>query len=279
VTPLLALLVLLVLPASAKPPSCTDGIKAPNGVFCDSVDECVTFCSCACTFDPKKWQPRKEDDASVACTGLPDTGFGMLPRDSADLVAVSTSITHVRVPRGIRAIQAAADGLAALGAALETMPKRRELGFTARVGSCYRHHSTDSKDECGYVLKGNYMISKSTTPEKQAYWREKANPLNLGLAWPGRTPHSGGYACDVILVDKDGADCFDWRAGVPDAKRCSIDAKTAVELLNEAMTAAGALRLTYEAWHYEWGPSASGCVHPDCAKHGWPITGKPGNKP
>jgi hypothetical protein len=203
----------------------------------------------------------------------------MLPRDSADLVAVSTSIPHVSVKRGIKAIQAAADGLVALGAALDAMPKRRELSFSARVGSCYRHHSTDSKDECGYVLKGNYMISKSTTPEKQAYWREKANPLNLGLAWPGRTPHSGGYACDVILVDSAGADCFDWRAGVPDAKRCSIDAATAVALLNEAMTAAGALRLSYEAWHYEWGPDASGCSHPDCAKHGWPITGKPGNKP
>lgn len=275
--PLLLLLLALAAPAAARPASCTDGITAPEGVFCDSVDECVRYCSCACTFDPKKWTADKRDQ-STTCT-LPRSGPGMVPPDSADLVPVSSTLPYVAVPRGLRATADARDGLIALSAALSASAKRAERNYSVRVGSCYRRHETDSEPECGYVLKGNYMIGKSTTDAKREYWREKANPMNLGLAWPGRTPHSGGYACDVILVDANGRDCFDWRAGAGDPPTCAIAAREASSLLDEEMAGTGALRLSYEAWHYEWGPNAKGCRHPDCAAKYWPLTGKPGNRP
>ena len=92
----------------------------------------------------------------------------------------------------------------------------------------------DTEAECGFVLKALRVIEKY--PEKRAEWEPKLNPLNLGLAWPGATPHSAGTGCDLILVDAQGRDSFDWRAGVPGTPRSSIDQRLASRMLDEEVT-------------------------------------------
>lgn len=70
-----------------EPPSCTDGITAKAGKFCENVADCMKFCSCACVFDPTKWKSGSRDDGSTTCgASMPDTGVGMLPADSPQLL-------------------------------------------------------------------------------------------------------------------------------------------------------------------------------------------------
>lgn len=251
------------------------------GKICDTLDDCMALCSCACRFDKTKWADKK-GDGSTTCTGLPETGVGMLPPDDATLLAVSTTMPHVKVPRGVKGIQAVLDGLQHLSDHLAASENRRRLGYTVRVGSCYRRHLEDSVPECGFTLKAKYMLDKPGNDQATIdRWRSSGDPNNLGLSWPGRTPHSGGYGCDIILVDSRGQDCFDWRAGVAGPNgppTCSIAARDAAAYLVDEATGAGvdAKRLSFEAWHFEWGAQASGCRGADCSA--WPITGKPGNR-
>jgi D-alanyl-D-alanine dipeptidase len=264
-------------PAAAAPVSCTDGIAVSQaGTFCESVKDCRKFCSCACTFDPTKWTPDVKNDGSTVCPGAPKTGEGILPPDSPELTALPDYrfITHAS---GERAAAAALDGLSRLDDRLAASAERARLGYSVRVVSCYRPQLEDTEPECGFVLKSLYMLAR-VAPERKAYWEEKSNPNNLGLAWPGRTPHSAGYACDLILVDRNGQDSFDSRAGVDGAPTSSIDPRLASRLLDEDVTnpAVGGSRLNFEAWHYEWTTDTrSRCKAPDCAANHWPVAGKP----
>ncbi len=272
-------------PADPTPEQCSPLAHPTHaGKICDTVDDCMALCACACKFDKTKWDPNKKDDGSTTCTGLTETGTGMLPPDSADLVPVA-ALPFVSVPAGLKATQAAADGLRHLSDRLAASPTRQRLNYTVRVGSCYRRHLEDSVPECGFSLKAKYMLDKpNNTQAVIDRWRTSADPNNLGLSWPGRTPHSGGYGCDIIVVDSRGQDCFDWRAGVtpPPGQNgpptCSIPARDAASYLVDDATAAGvdAKRLTFEAWHFEWGDQATGCRGADCSA--WPITGRPGNR-
>ncbi len=268
-------------PASAAPArSCTDGIAVSMpGKFCESVADCRTFCSCACTFDPHKWKPDVKDDGSTKCPGAPTTGPGMLPPDSPDLAGLSSAgFTYITYSPGEKAAAPALEGLKRLDAELAASTTRQAYGYTVRVVSCYRPQLADTEPECGYVLKGKYMLARTSDPGQKAYWEQKSDPNNLGLAWPGRTPHSAGYACDLILVDKNGQDSFDSRAGVDGAPRSSIDQRLASKMLDADVTNAtvGGSRLTFEAWHYEWTTETrSRCKDPDCANNHWPVSGKP----
>jgi hypothetical protein len=259
----------------APAPACTDGITARPGKFCDNVQDCIRFCSCACRFDEHLWRDVK-DDGSTTCTGMPESGVGMLPTNSPDLLPVP-ALPYLSVPAGVKATQDALDGLRRLSDHLAASESRGRLGYTVRVGSCYRKHQKDSVPECGFVLKAKYMLDRVTDPQQRENWLFKANPMNLGLTWPGRTPHSAGYGCDLILQDAHGTDCFDWRAGVSGSQSCSIEQRVASRMMDEEATNpdVGAKRLNYEAWHYEWGPSASGCQAPDCADSHWPPRGHP----
>lgn len=276
-TTLVLLTLLLAVAARAQAHNCADGVRAQRpGKFCDTVEGCITFCGCACTFDPHKWKADVKDDGSTTCPNMPETGTGMLPPNSPDLVDIST-LAYMSVPRGAKATRAAFEGLQRLSAHLAASENRRRLNYTVRVGSCYRRHLEDSVPECGYVLKGAYMLARTSDPAQRERWTTAANPMNLGLTWPGRTPHSGGYGCDLILVDSHGTDSFDWRAGVAGSQSSTIAQKLASALMDDEATnpEVGAKRLTYEAWHYEWGPNASGCRAPECASRYWPPTGKP----
>ena len=249
-----------------------------SGKLCTDVESCKKFCTCACNFDPSKWKPNVANDGSTTCPLAPTTGPGMLAPDSPDLQPLP-SFNYITVPPGVRATQPVIEGLQRLDARLATSPNRIRYNYTVRVGNCYRPHIDDTEAECGFVLKAMRVIEKY--PEKKAEWEPKLNPLNLGLAWPGATPHSAGTACDLILVDAQGRDSFDWRAGVPGTPRSSIDQRLASRMLDEEVTdpAVGALRLNYEAWHYEWGgPTGGRCKAPDCATRYYPACGKPNCK-
>jgi hypothetical protein len=180
--------------------------------------------------------------------------------------------------RGETAAAAAFTGLKRLDVRLAASKNRQKYGYTVRVVSCYRPQLEDTEPECGFVLKSKYMLKRVTAPADKAYWEEKSDPRNLGLTWPGRTPHSAGYACDLVLVDKHGRDSFDSRAGVDGAPRSSIDQRLASKMLDEEVTNpdVGGRRLTFEAWHYEWtDETRSRCKDPDCAQKFWPVPGKP----
>jgi hypothetical protein len=265
-------------PASAKR-SCTDGIAASPGKFCESVKDCKKFCSCACSFDPHKWKADVKNDGSTTCPDAPKTGPGMLAPDSPELARLADAgFSYITFDPGERAAAVALDGLRRLDAHLAASPDRAKYGYTVRVVSCYRPQIDDTEAECGFTLKSMYMLDRISDPKQRGYWDEKANPNNLGLAWPGKTPHSGGYACDLVLVDRNGRDSFDSRAGVDGAPRSSIDQRLASRLLDEEVTNpdVGGSRLTFEAWHYEWTTvTNSRCKAPDCAERHWPVTGKP----
>lgn len=261
-------------PASA---TCSEGVaSAVHGKLCRGVADCQAYCSCACSFDPHKWRADVKDDGSTVCPGMEETGEGMLPPDSTELLSVP-SLPYLSVPAGVKATREALDGLTRLSAALEASANRRRYGYTVRVASCYRRHTEDSVPECGIVLKGKYMLDRVTDPARRREWLASSDPNHLGLSWPGRTPHSGGYACDLILRDGSGRDCFDWRAGVAGSASCSIDQRLASSLMDEEATsdAVGARRLDFEAWHFEWGPNAHGCRAPECADRHWPPVGHP----
>jgi len=273
-------------PAAVAQRSPTDGIpSATSSRFCGSVEDCQTFCARACTFDKTKWKPDGKNDGSTTCPLAPTTGPGMIPSNSSDLQNLSDAgLQYVTFDPSERATATAIDGLRRLDAHLAASANRRKYGYKVRVVSCYRNHLEDTEPECGFVMKGKYMLDRVSDPKQVQYWREKSDPNNLGLTWPGATPHSGGIACDLVLVDRGGQDSFDSRAGVDaDAPNppptSSIPARDASRMLDEEVTNSdvGGSRLTFEAWHYEWGGSitASRCRAPDCANNNWPITGKP----
>ena len=267
-------------PAAVAQRSCTDGLaSATPSRFCGTVRDCQNFCSCACTFDPHKWKPDVKNDGSTTCPGAPATGPGMIPPDSPDLHNLSDAgLQYVTFSRGERAATTAIDGLRRLDAHLAASENRRRYNYTVRVVSCYRPQLEDTEPECGFVLKGLHMLARVPDAQKP-YWMEKSDPNNLGLAWPGATPHSGGFACDLVLVDSRGQDSFDTRAGVAGAPTSSIPQRDASRMLDEEVTNAdvGGSRLTFEAWHYEWGGTitASRCKAPDCANDHWPVKGTP----
>ena len=266
-------------PRTPAPVDCTDGLPVSQpGIFCENVKDCRKFCSCACAFDPAKWSPDPDvkNDGSTVCPGAPKTGEGILPADSPELedLPAYRYITH---KAGEKAAAAARDGLSRLDDRLAASAERARLGYTVRVVSCYRPQLEDTEPECGFVLKSLHMLAR-VAPERRPYWEEKSNPNNLGLAWPGRTPHSAGYACDLILVDSRGRDSFDSKAGVDGAPHSSIEQRLASRLLDEDVTnpTVGGSRLTFEAWHYEWtADTRSRCKAPDCADNHWPVKGKP----
>jgi hypothetical protein len=267
-------------PDAAGARSCTEGIAtARPGKFCESVGDCKKFCSCACTFNKHKWRPDVKNDGSTTCPGAPRTGPGMLAPDSPELLPLSRAgLAYITFERGEKAAAPAFEGLKRLDARLADSEARKKYGYTVRVVSCYRPAIDDTEAECGYTLKSMYMLRRVSDDKEKDYWNEKADPNNLGLTWPGATPHSGGYACDLVLVDKHGRDSFDWRAGVEGGPRSSIKQRLASKLLDEEATNpdVGASRLTFEAWHYEWTEETSSrCKAPDCAEKYWPVTGKP----
>lgn len=273
-------------------PNCRQGIQVRRAhQFCDDVDECQTFCACACAFDPHGWV-RNVTESGVECPNAPDTGEGLLAPDSQDLLPLDArfepggararagfAFRHVVGAGGHRAVRAVVEGLQRLDDWLAASEERRRLGARVRVKSCYRAPQSEVSKDCGLILKARHVLAKpDLKPADREYWTARLDPNQFGRAWPGATPHTAGHACDLVLEDPAGSPCFDWRAGVADAPTCSIEQRAASRLMDEAATndAVGGRRLDFEAWHFEWDTdSGSRCRHPDCADRHWPPTGSP----
>ncbi|TBR23810.1 hypothetical protein EPO15_05260 [bacterium] len=266
--------------APVAAPDCRDGIAVRRShQFCDDVEECQSFCACACTFDPTQWY-NDGRDRSVECSRAPTTGEGLLAPDAPGLAALTERpFRFIDGAAGQRATREVREGLRLLDDRLAASEDRARLNYRVRVVSCYRSPGSEVVKDCGLIRKAMHMLAKEDlAPAKRDFWTVRLDPNRVGRAWPGATPHTAGAACDLVLVDSAGADCFDWRAGVDGAPRCSIDQQVASRLLDQEATSAevGAHRLDFEAWHYEWGTTAgSRCVHPDCADNHWPPDGSP----
>ena len=243
--------------------------------LCTDPTSCKAFCTCACQFDPHKWGDGKvKNDGSTTCPGVLESGPGMIAHGSTDLKPVA--LKNIRVAGGVRATQQVLDGLAKLDAYVGSAAWKDT--YTVQINSCYRPHMEDTEVECGYILKAQHLQKKyeATPPatpkerEQLAWAARAADPMKLGLSYPGATPHSGGNACDIQMIDKKtGHALFDHTASNDERVR------KASRALDEAVTTAGGRRLNYEAWHYEWGGRTSGyCTFPDCDRH-WPPKGSP----
>jgi len=248
--------------------------------FCTDLNSCKTFCCCACDFDLTKWKGENPYDGSASCPRSPQGGPGTIDpgyRDLKDLYDTLKGSRYLTSYGGKSATRAVANGLKRLDTYLSTWQKRKDNDFKVKVKNCYRRAIGNTKTEldgntegvCGMVYK--LMRNEGqpgVTDQKYAAMEADANNRVWDMTWPGATPHSSGVACDLVLIDKDGAECFDLR-DTDQGPRCSIEKKLAISLLNEAATSAevGAKRLDYEAWHFEWGGGDKcRCSGSDCDK-------------
>ena len=261
-----------------------------SGKFCDSVESCKTFCCCACTtsLDGAWWSERSPYDGRTTCPRSPTSGDGIMAPDSGDLHDLGTLLTATEVPwlsdySGKRATQAVADGLKALNDQLAALPDQAKKKLKVRVGSCYRRAVGNSltptagdgnaEAVCGMVYK---MLRVENSPRsdqatKDAWHEHAANVWQM--AWPGYTPHAGGIACDLVLVDGSGSDCFDVAAGDASGAHCSLGDRASSELMDKLVGATGGWRLDFEAWHYEWGGAHDCRCQGDGCKRFYPPTG------
>lgn len=244
--------------------------------FCNTVESCKAFCSKACRLDVTKWRPVPNDGATT-CPGAPTSGTGIIDPKSPNLVPIPP-LRFIRASKYVRATKEVVEGLKRLDDYLARSPSRAQHNYAVQIQSCYRPAIADIENECNFVLKAMHVLKKyPQDAQKRAEWTPKLNPNNLGLAWPGATPHSAGNACDMILLDSQGRPSFDWRVG-QGSPHSSIDQRLASKMLDEAVTndVVGGRRLNYEAWHYEWGSNTDcRCKDPECANKFWPPVGKP----
>lgn len=216
------------------------------GVACRTWEECKAFCSAACDVNPAT--------GGASCPRVPTDGAGLIPEDSPLLQPIPKLKYVKNASSKNRASKRVIEGLKKLDEWLERSPDRARYGYTVRVNNCWRDGIFDTKKECYFIMKGK-------------------DPRQLGLAWPGATPHSAGNACDIVLLDRNGKPATACSADSEKSLGASIDFRTASRLLDEALTndTVGARRLNYEAWHYEWdGPTSCRCKAPDCANDFWP---------
>ena len=241
---------------------------AKLGSYCNDVDSCKKFCTAHCKLDLKKW--------ASSCS-LPAGLGGSIPAGSS-LLHKLPAMKNVKGEGSVRATDEVIRGLQRLDAEIAgsaTWPK----GHTVMVRNCHRPDTQDSTSECDYILKGWHIKEKWATraPESKKDHAEKAlgdrlinPPKNLGLMWPGATPHSAGLGCDLVVRDPKGQEVTTCKANAKDTKAQALSKALVDALTNPTV---GALRLNYENWHFEWGGAITGCRcrGDDCNKNHYPI--------
>jgi len=257
-----------------EPP--TPGRNAFGVRFCDGEHDCIDFCAKHCTLCTNKWKETASgNDGATSCPTAPTTGEGLVPEAATDPIH---SLDYIEVPANERAGADAAAGLTRLNEHIAQSPAWRSAGYSVRVVNCYRPPLEEIEKICNLILKGTHVLNKyPNDPRKKEQFSGHLNPpRNKGLTWPGANPHSAGQACDLVVLDRNGRPWFDSAAG-PGTERHSPEQRTALQMLDEAVTASGGRRLRYEAWHYEWGNSTAGsrCTHPQCDREHWPPCGNP----
>lgn len=226
-----------------------------------NMEEATAFCQKACDVNPAT--------GGANCPRVPFAAEGFLQENDPSLHSIP-KIPYVFAAPHVKATKEVIDGLERLSGYIVAMkvqdaalPKDKQQipDFAGvRVNNCWRDARYDTQKECYFVMKGQ-------------------NPQNLGLAYPGATPHSGGKACDITLVDKNGKEATACSAESEKSLGAALPFKTASDLLDRILTnpTVGAKRLNYEAWHYEWGgPDNARCVYPHCMQDHWPPLCRPG---
>jgi len=234
--------------------------KGSNGVRCGSFEACQKFCAKACDVP--------EDKSRTSCPRI-GPGDGILPLANVKLLPAFKHISAMTKDRcehkacsqtwapcttdadcGLRASPDVIAGLTKLDALLD----KEYAGYEVDVGSCWRDGVNESKAQC-------YMIAAKGKDPAKGIW-----------ARPGASPHSNGKACDMYLrgkqrtfhaTDKNKDNVCDGYGG---------DAiKSASAKMDEILAKAGAMRLDYEPWHYEWGgPKSCRCQGAECSQKFWP---------
>lgn len=274
-------------PAPTTPPSPT-APRAAGRQFCNSVAECKTFCASACTLDVKGW---REGTVNSTCN---------FPKDAMDRAGVPPSVSRIPAMTNVVSASdavASPDVIAALGRLdrqISQMGASWPAGHVAFVKNCYRPAVEEATRECDFVLKASHLQKKweGRTPKTPEEIRQRASNLalarqfenpadNLGLTWPGPSPHSRGEACDIVVARRN-------TSGAPTptmacAGNNDPTTRAHSKALDEALTnpTVQAVRLKYEAWHYEFGRyETTGkncrCVAPACNDRYWPPNCKDG---
>jgi len=249
------------------------------GSFCSGLDGCKKWCCCACSWDRSAWGDAVCDN-SINDPEDKQTGKKMIG-DTKTLKELSKAIKKPKVLTALSGKWATDEVVAGLQKLDDQMGADPALQkYRVAVKSCWRSVRSNTDQVCGLVFKTMHM-EKIVNPNDEQKGKLKdalARSASVwGLAWPGPHPHASGHGCDLVLMDKAGGqECFDWRAGVAGPPKCSIDAKTAVNTLTDAVAKAGGVRLNYEAWHFEWGIKAGGTscrCDSSTACNKWPLDG------
>ena len=103
-----------------------------------------------------------------------------------------------------------------------------------------------------------------------------ADPVEADFLQPGREQVAAGYAIYgpstmLVLTVGDGVVGFTLEPQLGEFLLTHPD----ISVKETTAADVGAKRLNYEAWHFEWGANALGCVAPNCPAV---TTGRPGNK-
>ena len=254
---------------AAQPTHSSGGGKL--GQYCHDIASCKTFCKANCALDLSKW------GKGVSSTCKFPAISGSIAPGSSQLLKLP-ALKHVKGASDLRLTQEVSAGLQRADefiAASGEWPK----GHTLFVRNCWRADTADSTNECDYILKGWHLKEKfaSKAPANKAEQEQKAlgdrlidPPKNLGLMWPGATPHSAGIGCDIVVRDAGGKEVTSCKAPRDDSKAKALS-KSLVDVLTSSKV--GALRLNYEAWHFEWGAGYTGCrcKGADCNDKHWPV--------
>jgi hypothetical protein len=253
-----------------KPPAAKKGRGL--GQYCHDEASCKAFCQANCKLDLARWGK----GVSSTCT-LPAGLGGSIAPGSGEL----QKLPAMKFVKGASDARATADVLVALKRADDWIAASTSWpqGHTVYVKNCWRSDVADSTNECDYILKGWHLKQKwaGKTPETKADKEQKAlgdrfinPPKNLGLMWPGATPHSAGIGCDIVVHDPAGKSVTDCRMTKDDTKAQAMSKALVDALTNEKV---GAVRLNFEGWHFEWGGTLTGCrcKGADCNDNHWPT--------
>lgn len=277
-------------PASTPAPPAPRTTVASTKQFCEGVAECKTFCASACRLDVQGW---REGTMNSTCTFSADA-IARAGGPRADQVSKIPALANVVADESAVATGDVIEALKRLDQRIASSGASWPAGHVAYVKNCYRPPIEEATRECDFILKAAHLQRKweGRTPKDAAEAKTRASNLalarqlenpadNLGLTWPGPSPHSRGMACDIVVAKRGERGRMTPTTSCAGSSDATMRAHS--KALDEALTNAtvGAVRLKYEAWHYEFGRyettgKSCRCVAPACNDKYWPPNCKDG---
>ncbi|NOU27469.1 MAG: hypothetical protein HOO96_06120 [Polyangiaceae bacterium] len=271
------------------PPATPRPRNASNRQFCEGEAECKAFCAANCKLDVRGWaEGTMNSTCSFPADAITRAG-GPLPNELARIPAM----TYVKARSDAEATTEVIEALRRADAYIAGHQSTWPAGYVAYVNNCYRPPVEEATRECDFIMKSIHLENKwkgrTPTSPKEIAERDAnlklarfiGNPNdNLGLTWPGPSPHSRGQGCDIVVA-KVGR-------SVEPTTSCKTSAgneqqRLHSKALDEALTndVVRGVRLNYEAWHYEFGRyelanKSCRCVAPACNEKHYPTNCKDG---